>query len=164
MRRLFDGRVGMAFAMVVIFAAMVIMAAGYPATARFLPLVIGIPGLMLATLQLAIEIRRAAREPVPQAAAAPADVGGDGGDPRTRLRREGTLFLYLVGLVAAILLLGFVIAAPLFVATFLWLREHESPRVIAMGSFATLAVLYVVFEVLLELSLYRGHLLELLSG
>ena len=33
-----------------------------------------------------------------------------------------------------------------------------------MGSFATLAVLYVVSEVLLELSLYRGHLLPLLSG
>ena len=52
-----EGRTLTAAIMFAIFAVMVGLSLTYPADARFLPLVIGIPGLLLSALQLAIELR-----------------------------------------------------------------------------------------------------------
>ncbi len=144
----------MCLVMLAVLGGMVFMAAGYPPEARFLPFVIGIPAVALTLIQFGVELRRAA-------AAAPARNADETGG---RLRREAGMFLYLVGLMAAILLFGFIIAPPLFVAVFLRLREKESWAVTLGGAAATLAMLYVMFETLLELSLYQGALVELVAG
>ncbi len=150
--RYVNGHVGMCAVMLAIFGAMLFMAAGYPPEARFLPLVIGIPALALTALQLAVELRRAAR-----GGAAAAPVPG-------RLRREAGLFLYLAGLLAGLLLFGFLVAAPVFVGVFLARREKERWAVIIGASAATLAVLYVMFELFLELSLFEGLIFGLLAA
>ena len=74
------------------------------------------------------------------------------------------MLLYLVGLMAAILLFGFIIAPPLFVAVFLRLRGKESWAVTLGGAAATLAMPYLMFETLLGLSLYQGAVVELVAG
>lgn len=157
MRHLLDGRVGLTLVMLGIFLAMVFMASGFTHTARFLPLVIAIPGMILATLQLAIEIRRVMGEDATRS--------DDGGmDPRNRLRRLGTPFVYVIALAAGIAMFGFLIAAPLFIAGVLWLREHDSRHVIAMASIGTLAMIYISFEILLGLSFNGGLILPALFG
>ena len=157
MRRLLDRRIGLALVILGIFAAMVYMASDFTYTSRILPLVIGIPGMILATLQLAIEFRRVMRED----AARP---GAEALDPPTRLRRLGMPLVYIMALAAGIVLFGFLIAAPLFIAGFLWLREHDSRHVIAMASIATLAMIYVSLEVLLGLTFNSGRILPVLFG
>ena len=153
-----NGQVLMCLVMLAFFGGMVFMAAGYPPAARFLPFVIGIPAVALTLIQLGVELRRAA-------AATPGGTAARDADrPARRLRHEAEMFLYLVGLMAAILLFGFLIAPPLFVAVFLRLREKESWAVTLGGAAATLAMLYVMFETLLELSLYRGAVAALIAG
>jgi hypothetical protein len=147
-----NGHVGMCAVMLAIFGAMLFMAADYSPEARFLPLVIGIPALALTALQLAVELRRAAR-----GGAAAAPVPG-------RLRREAVLFLYLAGLLAGLLLFGFLVGAPVFVGVFLARREKEPWPVVIGASAATLTVLYVMFELFLELSLYEGFIFGLLAA
>jgi len=131
-----------------IFAAMVTMAAGYPPTARFLPLVVGIPALGLTLVQLGIELARARRGHATRAVP-PAEDGA-------RLRREAALFLWFGLLLGGVVLVGFAVAVPLFVAAFLRLREGESRTVAAGAAAAALAVLLGVFEYGLDLPLYRG--------
>lgn len=161
MRRLLDRRIGLALVILGIFAAMVYMASDFTYTSRILPLVIGIPGMILATLQLAIEFRRVMRE---DAARPGAQSGAEALDPPTRLRRLGMPLVYIMALAAGIVLFGFLIAAPLFIAGFVWLREHDSRHVIAMASIATLAMIYVSLEVLLGLTFNSGRILPVLFG
>ena len=60
-RILLNGRVLIAFVMFAIFVAMVAVALGYPAQARFMPLVVGVPGIAFTLLELIREVRHAAR-------------------------------------------------------------------------------------------------------
>lgn len=149
-----NGPVGMCLVMLAILGGMVFMAAGYPPEARLLPLVIGVPAVVMTLVQLGVELRKSVRPPT-----AGGEAAADG-----RVRREAAMALYLGGLVGALLLVGFLIAAPLFVAAFLRFREHEGWPVVAGAAAATLAVLFVVFDVLLGLSLYQGIIVETLAG
>ena len=47
----------MTLVMLTIFAVMVFIASGYPANARFMPFVVGIPAIGLCLLQLLLDIR-----------------------------------------------------------------------------------------------------------
>ena len=57
-----DGRVMMALVMFLIFVTMVGFALGYPAQARFMPLVVGLPGIGFTLFELIKETRRALTE------------------------------------------------------------------------------------------------------
>ena len=57
-----DGKVLMSLVMLVIFGGMVGMATTYPPETRLLPLVIGIPGILLAAIQVAMDFADAKRK------------------------------------------------------------------------------------------------------
>ena len=54
---IFSGRAATSLVMLVIFAAMTVLALGYPEKARMMPLLVGLPGTMLALAQLIRDIR-----------------------------------------------------------------------------------------------------------
>ncbi len=158
---LVNGKVLMSLVMLAIFVAMVAMAATYPPDARFLPFVIGIPGTLLCLLQVGADIAAARRaRPEADAAAATAEFAG----PGPEVRREITLLACLVGLAAAILLLGFWLAIPAFIVLFLRFHEREEWRftlALAIGGWLTL---YLIFDQLLGILVFEGFLFGAVVG
>lgn len=157
-----SGRVVIAAVMLAIFVAMVLMATAYPAKSRLLPFVIGIPGAVLALIQLVKEITLPAGEDT-------ITIVDDGqtvtdiepaadADEAANLRRETILIGSLILLVVSHVLLGFWIASPLFVALFLRYYEGTSWRVVIISAVATWLTLYVVFDRLLTVSVFEGLL------
>lgn len=136
----------MTVVMLVIFVAMVAIAWGYPAQSRFLPLLIGIPGIVLTLVQLFQDMRKK-REA-----------------PRTDTRQEVVLFAYLGGLVAGVILFGFWWTAPVFLVLFLRWHEREKWWFVASLTATAWLVIYVVFDRLLELTLHGGFLMDYLRG
>lgn len=152
-RMLLNGRVLMALIMLVIFSAMSLMALGFPEGARLMPLMAGVPGVLLASAQLFIEVRATLARAV-ATEEAPLEVG----------RAERQMFTWLLLFFAGILAFGFLYAAPLLVFSFLWLARRESFSSGIIGAVATWAVLYGLFETAFEIPLFDGLLAGWLLG
>ena len=132
----------------VIFVGMSVLASGYPAEARFVPLVVAIPAAVLAAWQLSRDVKAAVSSDTAPAAA-------------LRLAaEEATAIKWLVGFTVLVLAGGFVVGGTLAVVLCqrLWLRESWRTAVLTGAVAWTLLV--VCFERLLGLVLYEGWLVE----
>jgi hypothetical protein len=145
---IFEGRIIVSVVMLAIFAGMVLYAFTFPPDARFLPWVIGIPGLLFCIAQLAIELR--SRPPEPR--------------PAREGRRELKMFAWFVAMIAGILLFGFVYAGPALIAAYLYFDWNERPLTVVISALVAFAILYGVFEQALELRLFGGFLGRWLPG
>jgi hypothetical protein len=181
----------MTVVMLAIFVVMVGIASGYPAGARFMTFVVGIPAIALCLLQLGLDIYRSRAvsvaagranfehvdEHVPRAAVRRVDLAalresltftGTQLDPRERVRRELVVWSYFLGLIATILLLGFRVALPLFLTGFLRFQAKATWGKALMLGLAGSAILLVLFEKVLGVALHGGfiaeHLLNVLPG
>ncbi len=162
-----DGKVLMSLVMLAIFVGMVGMAMAYPPETRLLPFVIGIPGILLALIQVGMELADARREAesAKGAAAAGRDIeAGESVRSAATIKREVVLLGYLVALAVAILLFGFWLTIPVFVIVFLRVHERESWRLTLGLAFGAWVSLYLVFDRLLEILVHRGFLIDLLFG
>ena len=149
-----NGRTATAAIMTSIFAAMVGMATQYPPDARLLPYVIGIPGLILCIAQLIIEIRASASEiPAP-----------DESELKSETLSELCYFLWFPAFVASVLVIGFLGTALVMVFVFLRFDQKETVALSAGFAIGGLIVIYLVFEQLLEMPLFRGMAYEFLMG
>jgi hypothetical protein len=138
-------------AMLAIFSTMVAVASTYPAGARFMPYVIGIPSIGLCLLQLAADIRRSRRAPV-----APAETN----DEPISVTTELVTWAYFVAFVGAVLLFGFLVSAPFLVTIYLWREAKVRPvYALAAGCGFTMA-LHLMFERLLTFRLHEGFVTE----
>jgi len=166
----FNGQICFTLIMLSIFVAMVAIALGYPPASRFLPLVIGIPGIVLTIGQLVVdvgELRRSApvRDPEKRSDDRGARVledqlARDEGRAGSVPKREIVLFAYFFGLVAGVILFGFWLAIPAFLIAFLRLRERESWRLALLLTTAGTAVLYFVFDRMLSIRLHEGFITD----
>ncbi len=154
-----SGRIFMSVLMLAIFAAMVAVATQYPPQARFMPLVIGIPGLVLCIYQLIVELR---------ARSEPPEVVADGAVARSRAaeerRREVTLWVYFVALITSLILFGFWVTIPVFLTIYLRHAAGESWRFALGLGLAGSGILFLVFHKGLGVVLHGGfitaHLIE----
>ncbi len=176
---------GMTVLMLAIFVAMVGTAATYPADARFMPFVIGIPAIGLCLLQLFIDLKRkpaAAKdggEPNELAEAEARirrmtgrdvtfEVARDSTIPQEEFlpeaeaaRREKILWAAFLGLIAGIMLVGFHVMTPLFIILFLrYLADYTWMRAIISGVIGA-GIVLGVFEIVLRNELFRGLLTNL---
>lgn len=143
-----EGRIFVSGIMVVIFATAVLLSLGYAPDARFLPLVIGIPGLLLSVAQLIKELRD---------------------HPAIRIvpgehRREIRMFAWFVTFVAGLVLFGFLYAGPVLVAAYLLFSGRERWYMALGAAFVTWAILYGVFEQFLGLPLFDGLVVQWIFG
>ena len=139
--------------MLAILAGMVLVAAQYPPDSRFMPWVVGIPAIALCLLQLGMDLRAARRS-------GRAEAGADEIVPPGTLRREAAMWGFFLGLVAGILLFGFLAAVPVFVLLFLrtWARASWP---LALGLVAAASViLYLVFVQGLNVALHQGFVTQ----
>jgi hypothetical protein len=141
-----DGRVLTAGIMFAIFALMVALAFTYGGDAGMMPLVIGIPGLLLTLTQLVIELRTR-----------PADAKVFTPEERmAEIRMFGWFFLFVAG----IILFGFPYAGPLLVFAYLHFSWREKWYVsIGAAAFAWV-VLHYIFGVVLGLPLFEGLIMQ----
>jgi Tripartite tricarboxylate transporter TctB family len=148
-----NGRIATTLVMLTIFAGMSVMALGYPAKARFLPLLVSIPSTVMCLAQLVLDVRTARQQRA-----------GDGPVDRTELGREVKMFVWLAIFFGGILAFGFFYAGPIIVAAYLRFAERESWRTTVIAGVAAWLILYVVFDKLLSLYLFEGLLTPLLFG
>lgn len=135
-----EGRILISAIMVAIFATAVGLAFTYDPDAGRMPLVIGIPGLLLSAVQLVKELRQKDTHLF---------------TPDIR-RKEVQMLLWFVSFVAGLILFGFLYAGPTLVATYLYLRGREKWYVALAGGAFTAVVLYGIFEQFLGLPLFDG--------
>ena len=182
------GKYAMTLVMLGIFVLMVGGALQFSEQARAMPLVIGIPGIVLCLLQFILDLREGKRskasaqhDPRNEFEKAQATVSAIVGHKMAfdmtqetlsvvvdelpqggERRRELLLWGSLVGFVAGILLFGFWLTIPVFLLLFLRLFAGKSWRFsLALAAVGTL-LLYLVFGAGLGAILHPGFITDLL--
>jgi hypothetical protein len=150
------GNSAMTLVMLAIFGVLVFIASGYPAGARFMPFVVGIPALGLCLLQLLLD----ARERRVQAAAPPVPADPDALSPRETVRREAVMWGYFLGFVAGVLLFGFWISIPVFVLAFLRHQAKASWATALVMSLGATLVLYAALVMAFRMEVHPGFVTE----
>jgi hypothetical protein len=112
----------------------------WPPKAALFPLVMGIPLLVLAVVQVILELR-----------AAPAF-----GEPAGAASRVLAVFAWMVGFVALVLFGGFAAAVPIFVFLYLRLDSREGWLLSGVLAAAAWGFFYVVFQRLLHFPFEAG--------
>jgi len=152
-RILLNGPVFTALMMFVVFATMSLIALSFPDKARLMPLIVGIPGTILALVQLLMELRSTLRQTAETTELVPETIEAE--------RQMFTwMFLFFFGILG----FGFIYAAPLLVFGFLWFGKGESLKLGLVGGAATWGILYGLFETGFQIPLFDGLLLEWLVG
>lgn len=173
----------MTLLMLAIFTVMVAVASTYPPGARFMPFTVGIPAIALCLLQLALDLCRRRHPETEEAGDALKEAEDQVArmtghrvhfempsenatfteglqDERERLHREIVVWGYFLGLIAAILLFGFRIAVPVFLAAFLRFQAKTSWRsALIYGGLGALAM-YLLFEKVLKVTLHTGFVTD----
>lgn len=152
------------FLMLAIFTTMVAMATDFPEGAALMPFVVGIPGIALCLLQLALDYKRAAglttyRFRTAPKAGKPEDIVAEEPEfgPNT-VRQEAVVWGYFLAFIAGVLLFGFYVSIPVMLVTFLRREAGASTRfALLLGGGATLA-LFLMFSVLLQIRLHAGFI------
>jgi hypothetical protein len=156
--------------MLLIFSTMVAIATQYPVDARFMPFVVGIPGIVLCLLQLGLDAVRAydgyfvshfrtapkAGKPAETLEAELPEFG-----PHTA-KSELRMWTYVVCFIAAVLGFGFYVSMPIMLITFLRREAEASWRSALLLGIGGSAVLYLMFGVLLQIRLHPGFLTPLI--
>lgn len=177
------GRTLFSILMFSIFAVMVWIAYGYTWPANFLPFVIGLPGMALTLLQIVLDVRNYRRvegviDPRTDFERYMADIakhtGGkvqmelkEGTQLQTlvedhsdmtasRNRRELILFGYFFLLIAVVLLFGFWIGYPIFMALFLRYYSRETWKLTAYLTVGSWLAMYGILVLVLEQILFEG--------
>lgn len=172
-------RQSMTLFMLAVFAIMVGVAFTYPEGARFMPLTLGIPGLLLCLLQIGLDFRRkpeAAKEKdemlEAQEKAAKlvghsvefgnAEVIDAPQDEKEKIRREITAWSFFLGFIAGVMLFGFYASIPVFLAAFLRAQAGASwTKALTYSGIASVAF-YLIFAKGLSVVLYPGVLTSLI--
>jgi hypothetical protein len=134
-----NGRIVTCLILTALFAAFVGQAFFFRHEAAVMPLLIGLPGVILCLAQLTIELRRA----------------GKASDEPIFSTTEGMIVLWLSGFVLGVIALGFVVGTPLLVAAYLFFVAHERRLVAVLGAGLCLAAMYGL-ERALNIPLFEG--------
>jgi hypothetical protein len=156
--------------MLLIFSTMVGIATLYPVDARFMPFVVGIPGIALCLLQLALDGVRAydghlsrhfqtAPKAGKPAEAGPTELPEFG---RHTVKRELKMWAHVVAFIGSVLALGFYVSVPVMLITFLRREAGASWRTTLLLGVGATVVLYLMFAVLLQIRLHPGFLTPLI--
>lgn len=168
--------------MLAIFVTAVVLASDYPEGARFMPFVVGIPGIALCLLQLALDVRDRGR------AGAETDSRSDFAKAEARISRlsgrsvefevahqvlpgaaaleggqlavgrELAVWAYFLSLIGGVLVFGFWVTIPVFLVVFLRLHAGARWRTALLLGLGGSIILYAVFEKGLKVPLHRGFI------
>jgi hypothetical protein len=137
--------------LVIVLAAYVFLATTYNYQARMMPLIIGVPVLLLAATQVIREFRESAvpESEMPEAKAKEANVSA--GRPH-RIK----VYAWVLAIFGAVYLFGFIISTLAYPLLYLRFVGGRSWRLSAGISIGALAFLYIVMINGLNVELYEG--------
>jgi hypothetical protein len=145
----------------IFFIVWVYLAKDWRMQARLYPWAIGIPMVILAIVQVILDLRGVQRK---QAGAAPVDFQFTQNiDPALARRRTINIFSWIIGFFLGIWLLGFVITIPLLVFTYLKIQSGESWVLSTALTAGAWLVFYGLFVRLLTLPFPQGLVLTWLG-
>lgn len=152
-----NGRVLTALVMLSIFVIMTVMAFDFPSKGRLMPLMVGIPAIILGFVQLVLEYRAvAATDTVPPEK----EKSEKGKDNKGEVQMIIWTFLFFIGILG----FGFVYASPVLVFSFLYFGSKESLKTSLISGAATWAVIYITFVKSFQIPLFGGLILNWLLG
>jgi hypothetical protein len=140
--------------MFALFVAACVLALGLPTKAAFMPLLVGVPGALLCGAQLILDLRRGPDAPVE----------ADEDDVDTSAQSEAQAFGWLALFAVALVGFGFVAGGPIIVGAFVRFSSKDTWKNAAIAAGGTFVVLWGIFIWLLELSLFKGLIVEALFG
>jgi hypothetical protein len=148
-----NASLGLSVVIMLVAGYAIYAATAWPWKAALFPLAIGVPLFCLASTELLWTLFGSTREETLE------------GDPALEgaTRRMLVAAGWMAGFLAAIVLLGFPIAVPLFLALYLRLQGGEGWIVTLVITAAVWAVFYGLFDALLHLPFPSGWLLDLLG-
>ncbi|WP_395689945.1 tripartite tricarboxylate transporter TctB family protein [Aestuariivirga sp.] len=142
-RILFSGGLGL------VFIAIAVMSTQLSYTARLLPLIVSIPGILLSAIAMLREFRDT-----------PAKVEKYKQGGAREFRAASWIFAFW----AAILLFGFIFGAPVITTVYFFLELRRGVAGSILGGLICFGVTYGVFERLLHVPLFQGLLIPLLAS
>jgi hypothetical protein len=179
----------MTVVMLGIFIVLVAIASRYPAGARFMPFVIGIPAIFLGVVQLILDARERwqqeheardtrseiekAEEKIERIVGHRVDfkishefMAGVGDDiPADEMvRREIAIWTYFLSFIAGLILFGFWVAIPIFLVVFLRFQAKSSWRMSFALSIGASVAMYFFFERLFRVILHSGFVTDYVLG
>lgn len=136
-----DGRLVASLMMLAIFVFFTGQSLAYRPDARAMPLLVGIPAIILCLLQIAVDLKGRT-----QAIARSAIL----------LAEERPIAMWLLLFFIAIIAFGFAYGAPPLVVAYLYTAARERPLVAVAGGAFCWAMLFIMFETLLQVQLFEG--------
>lgn len=137
------------------FIFLVVIATGYNSKARRMPLVVGIPGVVLSGVEAARQTLRKRKPNLNETGVIEQEKVIASDEKKKILRSIGWMFL-IVGL---IWIFGFIIGLPLFSMIFMKAKKESWKMSIAI-TLVGVGVMYFLFWKALEMDLYRGLLFQ----
>lgn len=126
----------------------------YTGKVRAFPLIIGYTGVVFSVLDILSLTDTTLGHAISRIFGCALEKETDVG--KRTVRRELTVFAAMGTSVLAIWLVGFLVAAPLFVGLWMVIGGGKPVRHALYGGAATLGFIYLLFEVVLRYELYRG--------
>ncbi|MFQ5842364.1 MAG: tripartite tricarboxylate transporter TctB family protein [Thermodesulfobacteriota bacterium] len=147
----------------------------YSPTARLVPLVVGIPGIIFGVLQLIGSLPGVSKRL--EKLSSTKDLFGTKGikpkeeeaqEPEEEVEETSTpawiVFVWIVGFTALIILFGYLVAVPVLVFSFLKFRSGASWLYSILSAVGIEVVMYGGFVLLLNVFLYEGLVFNLIAG
>lgn len=154
-----NGRILMSLCVAVVGMIVVIMALRWPFKTALFPVIIAIPVVIMAVIELAMNLQGRKK----------AEKGGvdfklsEDVDPKVAMRRTLVTFAWIVGFFLLIVLVGFPIAVLLFLLLNLKLQAREGWPLTLILTAATTVFFYGLFIRLLDINFYEGVILRALG-
>jgi hypothetical protein len=148
---IFSGRNATTLVMVAIFGGACLIALTLPGQAAFMPLLVGIPGLLLSLGQLALDVLGHGGP----SEKAEADMAAAAKD-RSKGRSEAVMFGWLALFTGGLLAFGFLIAGPILVFLFVRFAGRAGWWQAAFAGVCTFVVMWGIFVWLLEMPIFEG--------
>ncbi len=140
-----------------VIAGAVAMALGWASADKFSPLSFAVPALLLSIAAVALDARRLAASVHARGGGLALELKRDLGDGHALRSALGT-FGWLIGIVLASVLVGQLIAFPLFLVLYLRFAARESWRLALLYGAVGGAFIYIVFDRLVHVNWYPSWL------
>jgi hypothetical protein len=158
----FNGAAALSMVIAGVSLAVVITAVGWPFKTALFPVAIGVPVFLMALTEFFINLLQKG-EGVGDAAGFDFKLSDGDTDSRSALRRTITIFGWIFGFFALILLIGFPIAIPIFFLVFYRIYAKENWKISIGLSAVAWASFYGLFIWLLNVPFREGWVFSLLN-